>query len=366
MFEARRVVALLMLAGSAASAQSTAAYRAQLDSLVRVWRPLEAEEIASRTQPRPASAFPPDSFRVGVVTVRADSQLESIARAAAGQLTARTERKLGGFAQRVGKYQFLLRAKAAGQDTASMVTTIADSMGRSQSGNSIFKNASALEAAWEQQVAEIVRDLLDQAAQSWLRTPIPLGDLTSDDWTQTRIELLLSGSAAAQDCVRGDIAQCRRALGLTPTADPLFDLYSADQRASIVSINGRALKRADAEQFDRCIRRKALTACDSLARLIPPEAVPSPVPPSVHQSLLRFAIETGGPGAFDRFVSDTLLASRLSAASRLPVDSLVSRWRERAVDSRRAQTTLDPLTAISSLFWVAVCGGLAMRSSRWR
>jgi hypothetical protein len=100
--------------------------------------------------------------------------------------------------------------------------------------------------------------------------------------------------------------------------------------------------------------------------MIPVDVIPLPTSPMLRESLVRFALAVGGPGAFERFAAADSLTARLEGAARMPVDSLVARWRAKLVAARSTSTAIDMTTALSSLFWVGVCACLALRSSRWR
>ena len=135
----------------------------------------------------------------------------------------------------------------------------------------------------------------------------------------------------------------------------------------MIERNATRFRRTDAAQYSRCTIAHVQAVCDSIVRSIPLDAVPSPTPPSVRRSLVRYALMTGGSGAFDRLASgDGTVSDRLSVVSRMPIDSLVRRWQQALVASRATSTAIDVETATSAILWAAACCALALRSSRWR
>src|SRR4051812_41879614 len=82
-----------------AGAQSVAEYRARVDSLARLWRPLAAKVTATRVDSSRLGALPPVSFRVGPIAVRTDSMRAPLARRAAEHLVPRVEATYGRFSE---------------------------------------------------------------------------------------------------------------------------------------------------------------------------------------------------------------------------------------------------------------------------
>jgi len=209
-------------------------------------------------------------------------------------------------------------------------------------------------------------DHLDPELRDWVGGSIPLERLRRADFNDTRVRLLLEGSNATRDCVNGKEARCAGALGLTSSGNPLFTLYDATERAAIVKSFASILRRTEPVRFDRCASTLQSSVCDSLAELIPPDAVPLAAPPAVRQNFVHFALEEGGAGALDRFMAPGTPRERIERASRMPADTVVAHWQANFSNTRSTSTALDTTTALSSLVWAAACATLALRSSRWR
>src|SRR3569833_278804 len=108
--------------------QSTAEYRARVDSLAKLWRPMIATE-AAHSAGRAVTPLPRDSARFGNVIVRADSGYEKVSHTAAEHLAPRVEAAYGGFAASVARYQFVVKRLSAKPNTNAVSTGVADSLG---------------------------------------------------------------------------------------------------------------------------------------------------------------------------------------------------------------------------------------------
>lgn len=369
MYRARTLVAtavLLATAGHATGAQSAVEYRVRVDSLARTWRGLVAREAETRSDSGRRSMIPRDSVRIGSIIVRADTAFVAIGRKAAERLAPRVERAYGTASQRLARYQFVIRGRSMETSPVSVVTGAADSTGEVRLRSTVFAEADAIAATWAQKVQDLMTGEIDPDVRHWLRTTVPLNRMDAESWSHARIDLLVANAEAARRCANDDAAHCSLALGLSPVTDAAFAYYNARERRTIVERHAGVLRRADPAFFDRCSAEQSQPACDSLVRMVPSEAIDPPVPPSVRQSLTRYALDLGGDGAFDRFMRPAGVSERLAAAAQVPIDSLIARWREKLLDSRTSSTALDATTALSSLFWIGLCACLSLRSSRWR
>lgn len=369
MSELRRLVvaALFLAAPAPAAAQTVAEYRARLDSLVAEWRPLIAAEDSARMRARATANLPHDSARVVNIIVRADSGYIAMATDAAARLAPRVERAYGAFSETLLRHQFVLKARVGPTGNVSLTSAVADSLGDISQRSGVLITTAALEGSWAQKVEQVITESQDAAVRQWLSSAIPIDPMDRAAWRQARIELLLAPSTAARACVADDLARCVQVLELTHVDEPAFIYLTPSERRQLVLANARIIRRSDAAAFDRCSRDQSQSVCDDLARLIPSDAVPRPVPGVVRQSFLRFALARGGTGAFDRFATTPGdIRGRITAAAGQPIDTLVAAWRATLLDARTNSTAIDGTTAASSLFWIGLCACLAMRSSRWR
>lgn len=347
-----------------AGAQTVAEYKRHVDSLAALWKSTTAA-VAAQTPSAASKTVPLDTLRVGPVRVRADRQYLALAQVTAARLEPVLRRAYGRGGELIDRHVFVLRAKEGSGDSTAAVSAIADSVGDEHQRSSDIAQSDALLASWTRKAEEAIVDDIP-GLREWIGAVVPVAPPSDATWSEARVALILSGSVAANECVAGKIERCNQVLGLTATPDPAFELYSADERRSLIERNARILRRADPAQFDRCLSAEKQPACDSLARQIPADAVPAPTNGDVRQSFVRFALARGGEGAFDRFIAPGSPQVRIASAARMPADSVVRLWQARVGASRRSSTALDMETALSALAWAGVCAGLALRSSRWR
>src|SRR5437660_802787 len=185
--------------------------------------------------------------------------------------------------------------------------------------------------------------------------------------------LVTAPSQAARSCFLGAISDCRNALALGESPDPLQQWYpSAGERRALVL-------RSFAEYFgysDHGAGKPALqscgagsdAACTELLRSLPPGALPRPLTYDARAALVHVALRLGGREAYHRLVAAAgePIADRPAGAAGVSVDSLVAQWRSEILAARPAPVTLPPWGPWAALGWTAVFAVCALRSSRWR
>jgi hypothetical protein len=184
-------------------------------------------------------------------------------------------------------------------------------------------------------------------------------------FNRAAIELVTTLSVRTRGCNAGDTEDCALALGITPVSDPLRQWYDAGDRRALVrreaDTPGRNRTTANA---DDCVQRGSDEAC--LAYLQEPSHAPISTEAAV--GVLFTAARLGGAGALDRLLADTTgsLPARLEVMAGVPLDSLLSAWRNEARSRRTSPPTLPRSVRWAALFWIAAFGTLALRSPRWR
>jgi hypothetical protein len=359
-------LAVLVVSGGVARGQTVAEYSQRVDSLGRVWQSeIQAGHARDTVRLR---ALPSDTVRVGPLIVLSDSAHVALARATAERLEPFLDQRFGTFAHRLAGTPLVVREQLGKPDDDDLVESgVIDSLGRLQALTLDADNSKDLARSWQYKIASVLTAALPTEIRSWLGAGLPPTAPDRSTWHQGRVGLALAGTLASRECAAGAIERCVQALGLTPVADPAFALFDAPGRQRMIAGQRRALRDADSTAFDQCVGANQFAACDAIARSMPRELVPMALPWSVRVNVLEYALVNGGRGAFDRMiVTPGGIRARLEAASGLTTDSLVSRWRVAVMDGPENAPSLDGETAISSLLWAALCGGLALRSSRWR
>ncbi len=344
-------------------AQNAAEYHRRLDSLGGEWH--AAIGTVVKADSAQIHALPGDTIHAGQLLAISDSAHVSLARSTLARLAPEVDSAYGASARALTRRPFVIRTNE--RDTAVVVTGVADSMGVVHFMSSDFPNEKALTNSWHNKLDAVMTALSSAALQKWLRATIPTGTPSASDWNSDRIQLVLADSRVSQTCVRGDLTGCLEAFSLLPVADPAFELYDDAGQRGIINAHGYLLRQSDPTAYDACMTHGVRAACDKLLRSMPVDAIPQPLPASLRQSLVRYALSIGGAGAFDRLVgTQGTPRQQLEAAARMPADSLVSKWRAMALRTRNASSTIDVETALASIAWAGLFAGLSLRSSRWR
>jgi len=154
---------------------------------------------------------------------------------------------------------------------------------------------------------------------------------------------------------------CRLALGIDESADPVVEMLDASDRRKLVeNLRENLWGRRGGEQ---CLAG-ADTACIAVLRA---NFVRAPISSSHRIDVVRLAMALGGPRSMERLLmTNGSVDDRIAAAARMPTDSVLRRWVSHAHDSRNPSDDMSMGIAASSLGWVLIFGALAFRSSRWR
>ncbi|HKJ03822.1 MAG TPA: hypothetical protein VJ997_15250 [Longimicrobiales bacterium] len=183
-------------------------------------------------------------------------------------------------------------------------------------------------------------------------------------------QVAVAPSRAARACVADDAFQCLVMMGLVDDGFPLDEMYSPQERRLLVLRQANRF-RAFGEAVARC-REGSTDGCDEAIHGYVDRWQDSrwaiPVLPDVRSSLLWYALEQGGEGAWGRLLDadpgDPLRA--LEAASRLDAGALARGWRAWLVEQRPAtHAGLGSLT-LGALFWTLLLVTFAARSKRCR
>ena len=153
------------------------------------------------------------------------------------------------------------------------------------------------------------------AIRGWLRAGLLL-DMGEDSRRERAMYSMVTGVGKAQRaCVRGDAAGCAHALGIRRSGDP----------------------GAGGEYY-----------------------------PLVRADLLLAALEQGGEGAWTRLVAeDRSVEQGLAAASGLPADSMLLRWRDGLLALQPDRGPLDVSSAGLILGWSALILAAGLGIARW-
>jgi hypothetical protein len=180
-------------------------------------------------------------------------------------------------------------------------------------------------------------------------------------------------SQVTRACLAGDVSACASSLSLGTGRQDLTQLsewYTPEERrALIVAWRPELMSRFDGPEWTLCVEGRDHAVCDEiLTNFRSIQRDWSPLPQSVRATLLAYAVERGGPGAWERLVEDPDMepGQALEHASGSTLPELLAGWRARLVEHRPEPfEDLAPSTGLS-LVWTILFAALAMRSTRWR
>ncbi len=208
------------------------------------------------------------------------------------------------------------------------------------------------------------------AFRDWLgvQTPSVWDDL---DLRQAYTELVTAPFATTGGCVLGNLIECHKALGLTPTDDYLNTWYTADDRRTLVLERQRPSDRlypTHAARYDDCVDSGDDEACATFLRAQSRfQTIRPPLSATVRLSLVRHALDVGGSGSYLRlFYAKGAIADQLTAAAGIPADSLLRSWRTMLFEVSGTPTAVTFPLGLSAILWLAVFSAMALRSTRWK
>ncbi len=356
------VTMIAAMAAGRLAGQSVERLQVRADSLLREWRRASAlaDMVDSLKHGRAAGGT--DTISVGALRIVATPSPARL-REAAARAWPVIDSLYGSEAQQLAQRPYLIAPYDP--DTTSPKPML----------------RGAIQVPWDKDVASLAMLLLtnvpigrpDRALQNWLGGSVLPIIHPLQARAAVYVQLVTAPSQAARSCFLGVIGDCRNALALSESPDPLQQWYpSTGERRALVF-------RSFAEYFgysDHGAHKSGLqqcgagsdAACTELLRSLPPGALPRPLTYDARAALVQVALRLGGRAAYHRLVATPgePIADRLAGAAGVSGDSLVSLWRSEILAARPAPVTLPPWGPWAALGWTAVFAVCALRSSRWR
>lgn len=361
------VGALIISAGSRVAAQDLRDLERRVDSALARQHAATRERLEHYRMSRPATGTFQDTVAVAngrfVVLSRPDIGTE--ARAAATWVDSVFRRQLGPETTALRGDTFTVRRDTSARGMA-IVGYIAPS------GASVSRGAPATVKGIAQVMAEQITTAFVDRSKSpfakWHRGPVildPVDGHAQPDWSTVRFSLISSPTTVARRCYAGDLDACTMVVGLKEVEFAAMAWYDSLGRFETVRRSIDFANRIDRLATARCLQgsdkdcAEVMRASNSLAEL--------PASGFFRASLIAHALTVGGDGAAGRMLATNGTPSdALAAASRLPIDTLVSRWQQNTRAQAISSRDLSLRIVLISLGWVVILGLLALRSSRWR
>ena len=176
-------------------------------------------------------------------------------------------------------------------------------------------------------------------------------------------KMVTAPSISARRCLGEDATECWVALGIEEVEEPALRWYTPEERRLAVRRVG-SMRLTWMEDFEACVHGGSDRACvRHLER-----GTPLPLDSRVTHSLVSFALDAGGAGAYQRLLaaSDRSLPEALGEAAGMDPDALVSVWVGEIRGARPDRRGEARRSSWATLLWIVVFAALAMRSTRWR
>jgi hypothetical protein len=229
-----------------------------------------------------------------------------------------------------------------------------------------------METGVRQVISESLKsDLQDHRLwREWVPTAIRMPQRPDDVYRQ--VALLASQSARA--CLAGSATGCLESFGLVGDDTPLDEWYTPQERRLLVRGQLNRFVRGHPEGVVEC-RDGGLAECDRLLQgfwdqwpRLQDRLWAVPFQAEVRNSLLWYALEQGGEGAWSRLLAhpDASPLEALEAASGLTGEQLAAGWHGWLLENRPERHAGLGSMALGSLFWITLLIAFAARSSRWR
>ncbi len=204
--------------------------------------------------------------------------------------------------------------------------------------------------------------------QSWYRAAVR----PPPDPAGVYRELATTPSKPNRACLDGDAHACAEALGLGVSPDSWKGWFTPDEERDI------ALRRfyyfGDRHMIalqDACRNGKQRACAEIVSTFytrFTRATAQGTLDPDARQSLVWFALERGGAGAWARLLAhpDATPEQALANVSGLNVDRLCGAWRRWVLRQRPDVSAGLGGGMVMAGFWILLFAGLAARSTRWR
>ena len=348
-----------------------ARYAAEIRELLPVWK--AAERAAVVADSVNSSKLPPDSLRAGALRWLLDASHNSSLPDAVARSWSDLSSVFGAEADVLKNHLFVARLRLeGGKDTTRQVFDLAEvHPGRLDIFDRVREDEAVEPIATRitRRSAKIILEFGDSAVIRWLGEPFNPMPLQKGIRERMYADLVTAPSQVSSRCLAGDLRRCRDALGLVPTADPLTEWYDAGERRLLV-VRMRELLNVGPQRvpYAQCDEQKVFAVCDRILRAIPRYVVPPALPTSARHHLFRIAMSVGGNGAYSRLATGPArsVENRLADAARMPIDSLVARWRADVLDAHPPSPTLSVLSAWTAVAWGITILLVGVRFATWR
>jgi hypothetical protein len=356
-------VALSVAPIGPADAQTVEQYRARTRRLLDVWS--EARVLADSADQVLRETMDVERIRFGTLLVLAHPERALGARLAARSAWSELAQTLGRDTVLLDGVVFYIperdRPWAAGPIADGRATKVVRTMAT---------RPDILRRQLLGHVESTLSESVDSIFNAWLHGPIPVSRAIPN-LEELYVEFITAPSPLVRECRNGDLAACRRALVFINVSDQIREWYDEDGREQLIrGLPG--LIRQDPEAAEVCFDRGWDEVCIAILQGLR-SGPPPPLSYSTRASLVSFALQRGGDGAYGtmfdaahHLADSTMVPHVVAAAAGLPIDTLLSEWRTAVINARPEQVTLRLRSTLVAVLWIVGLFGMAMRNTRWR
>lgn len=217
-------------------------------------------------------------------------------------------------------------------------------------------------------LARLLGDGLPESMREWVGSTSL--EVVFRDPRQVYWMLATTPSKATQRCFAGDVTWCWEAMGITESNDPWSHWYTEAERRFLVNdyspyISGTGFSRTELRTLqEACLIGASQPACDQFLSMKRQRIPLTNLGPA---TLLAYALEIGGTGAYDRLLNNAHLGIQeaVAAAAQHNADSVLAGWRSRVIAARPEQRMAGTKTAATTILWIVVATTLAAARRTW-
>ena len=342
--------------------------RARVDTIAAHWRlakaRLDAFDVSvAKTRARL------DTILIGHLRVLVAPAVRTRIEPAVAATAAHLDSLLGSASTRLEKHWLVVRLYRGTADTISVAAVMTP--GRS------FPKGREIEMVWgpvndtlvhnglRRGAIRLVASELDSTFSRWLGRDFALDTVSTFMWTQARLDLVSSPTTVGRRCYEGDIQSCRLTLQLARVSDPATEWFDAVDRRRFFQHTSRSNYYSPAQ--DACREGSDAACITAIRQLRFRENSFFAATGVLVGSLTQTALRLGGREGLERLLrSSGPPAQALADAAGVPLDSVLRVWHRNTRDARMPSQDVSLGIAATSLLWIALCGALSLRSSRWR
>ena len=329
----------------------------RVDSLLRSWREAQMLADVADSLERVRATAGADTIAVGGLRIITNPSPLPL-RAAAERAWPVLDSLYGSAAVDLSEHPYIIRAVDPDTSTRRPILHV------------------GIELPWDHDLRATTMVLLttvspphfDHALSDWLGGPLR-PTVSQDPGHAVFVELVTAPWEAVRRCFLGDLSRCEDVLQVDDSVGLLMRWYltPSEREALVTNSFNDYFARTAAPTLQRC-RLHQDPACTALLQSLPAGTLPRPLTQAARLLLIREALRAGGREAYRRLVADSSapIGTRLSRAAGVSLDSLVMRWRDRALASHSLPVALPWWATIAALGWTALFGFCALGSSRWR